>query len=133
MASPRVPGVRVFPGVGAGEELAACAETGVMNTRGPEPLGRGVRGSSPGVISRHGQPAPCTWRNLQSGREPHGCHVAQVHLQQRHRRRLGREIAELPHGGHALRDSKNPDGPKLIFTPGKWRTFTERIKLTEPK
>jgi hypothetical protein len=43
------------------------------------------------------------------------------------------EIADMPHGGHALRDSKNPDGPKLIFTPGEWRTFTEKIKLSEPK
>ena len=43
------------------------------------------------------------------------------------------EIAETPRGGHALRDSKNPDGPKLIFAPGEWRTFTERIKLSEPK
>ena len=27
------------------------------------------------------------------------------------------EIAGMPGGRHALRDSKNPDGPKLIFTP----------------
>ena len=39
----------------------------------------------------------------------------------------------MPRGGHALRDSKNPDGPKLIFTPGEWRTFTEKIKHSEPK
>ncbi len=38
----------------------------------------------------------------------------------------------MPGGGHALRDSKNPDGPKLIFTPDEWRAFTERVKLSEP-
>jgi Domain of unknown function (DUF5753)/Domain of unknown function (DUF397) len=59
-------------------------------------------------------------------------HLAQVHLQQRQRRRL-RKIADMPHGGHALRDSKNPDGPNLIFTLGEWRTFTEKIKHSEPK
>ena len=39
----------------------------------------------------------------------------------------------MPGGRRALRDSKNPDGPKLIFTPGEWRTFTENIKHSEPK
>jgi len=42
------------------------------------------------------------------------------------------EIADRPRGAHALRDSKNPDGPNLIFTPHQWRTFTEKIKLSEP-
>ena len=42
------------------------------------------------------------------------------------------EIAGMPGGGHALRDSKNPDGPKLTFTSDQWRTFTEGVKLTEP-
>lgn len=43
------------------------------------------------------------------------------------------EIAELAGGGRVLRDSKNPDGPKLIFTPGQWRAFTERIRLSKPR
>jgi hypothetical protein len=43
------------------------------------------------------------------------------------------EIAGMPRGSHAVRDSKNPDGPNLIFTPGEWRTFTEKIKHSEPK
>ena len=43
------------------------------------------------------------------------------------------EIAGMSRGSHAVRDSKNPDGPKLIFTPGEWRTFTENIKHSEPK
>jgi hypothetical protein len=28
----------------------------------------------------------------------------------------------------AVRDSKNPDGPKLIFTSREWRTFTATVK-----
>lgn len=35
--------------------------------------------------------------------------------------------ANLP-GVVAVRDSKNPDGPKLIFTPGEWRAFIGGIK-----
>jgi hypothetical protein len=28
----------------------------------------------------------------------------------------------------AVRDSKNPDGPALVFTEGGWRAFLEHIK-----
>lgn len=28
----------------------------------------------------------------------------------------------------AVRDSKNPDGPNLFFTPTEWRDFTTRIR-----
>jgi hypothetical protein len=28
----------------------------------------------------------------------------------------------------AVRDSKNPDGPKLHFTPGEWQAFTGSVK-----
>jgi hypothetical protein len=28
----------------------------------------------------------------------------------------------------AVRDSKNPDGPKLTFAAADWRAFTSRIK-----
>jgi hypothetical protein len=42
------------------------------------------------------------------------------------------EIAAMPGGGHALRDSKNPDGPRLIVTPDQWRAFTTGLKLSEP-
>ncbi|MBA9004307.1 hypothetical protein HNR21_003189 [Actinomadura cellulosilytica] len=28
----------------------------------------------------------------------------------------------------AVRDSKDPNGPHLTFTPEDWRTLTERIK-----
>lgn len=37
------------------------------------------------------------------------------------------ELAALP-GGTAVRDSKNPTGPVLEFTPGEWRRFTGRVK-----
>jgi hypothetical protein len=29
----------------------------------------------------------------------------------------------------ALRDSKNPDGPALVFTPDEWRAFISGIRL----
>jgi len=33
------------------------------------------------------------------------------------------EVATLPDGTRAIRDSKNPDGPVLLFTPGEWNAF----------
>lgn len=37
------------------------------------------------------------------------------------------EAASL-RGTVAVRDSKNPDGPKLAFTPQTWRAFTSSVK-----
>jgi hypothetical protein len=37
------------------------------------------------------------------------------------------EVANLP-GEVAVRDSKDPDGPKLTFAPEMWRTFTSDVK-----
>ncbi|GLW05214.1 hypothetical protein Misp01_03440 [Microtetraspora sp. NBRC 13810] len=31
----------------------------------------------------------------------------------------------------AVRDSKDPDGPKLLFTPTEWRTFIRAVKTGE--
>jgi hypothetical protein len=31
----------------------------------------------------------------------------------------------------SIRDSKNPDGPKLTLTPAAWQTLTHRIKNGE--
>jgi hypothetical protein len=31
-------------------------------------------------------------------------------------------------GAVALRDSKNPSGPALLFTPGEWREFTRAVR-----
>jgi len=41
------------------------------------------------------------------------------------------EVAtDLP-GAVAVRDSKNPHGPNLLFTPGEWRAFVGGIKSGE--
>lgn len=37
------------------------------------------------------------------------------------------EVANLP-GVVAVRDSKDPGGPKLLFTPTQWNAFTKSIK-----
>ncbi len=39
------------------------------------------------------------------------------------------EVADLS-DRVAVRDSKDPDGPKLIFTRDQWRAFLEGIKST---
>ena len=36
--------------------------------------------------------------------------------------------ARLPSGGMAVKDSKNPDGPALLFPANKWQTFANEIK-----
>ncbi|MEU7744564.1 DUF397 domain-containing protein [Nonomuraea sp. NPDC049158] len=33
------------------------------------------------------------------------------------------EVATLSNGGRAVRDSKNPGGPILTFTPDEWDAF----------
>jgi hypothetical protein len=33
------------------------------------------------------------------------------------------EVASLPHGEIGVRDSKDPEGPVLRFTPGEWHAF----------
>ncbi|MFE2179608.1 DUF397 domain-containing protein [Streptomyces sp. NPDC059455] len=33
------------------------------------------------------------------------------------------ELAALPDGGVAVRDSKNPSSPHLCFTSGEWKAF----------
>ena len=38
------------------------------------------------------------------------------------------EVARLPANALAVRDSKDPDGPVLTFTPAEWRTFTSAVK-----
>ena len=38
------------------------------------------------------------------------------------------EVAALPDGGQAVRDSKEPDGPVLTFTPGEWNAFIKGAK-----
>ncbi|MEW9548011.1 DUF397 domain-containing protein [Nonomuraea sp. NPDC050783] len=40
------------------------------------------------------------------------------------------EVAELP-DVIAVRDSKDPDGPKLLFTPSEWDAFLKGVKGAE--
>jgi hypothetical protein len=37
------------------------------------------------------------------------------------------EVASAPRAV-AVRDSKDPEGPKLAFAPGRWQQFTRRVK-----
>jgi Domain of unknown function (DUF397) len=38
------------------------------------------------------------------------------------------EVADLPGGGVAVRDSKDPEGPKLVFTLAEWHAFICGVK-----
>ncbi|WP_055482708.1 DUF397 domain-containing protein [Sphaerimonospora mesophila] len=38
------------------------------------------------------------------------------------------EVAENLPGVVAVRDSKDPDGPALVFTPEEWRAFISGVK-----
>jgi hypothetical protein len=41
------------------------------------------------------------------------------------------EIAELGDGFKAMRDSSDPEGPALVFTPGEWDAFVLGVKAGE--
>ena len=38
------------------------------------------------------------------------------------------EVANLPNGGRAVRDSKDPSGPVLTFTRREWEAFVGGAK-----
>lgn len=38
------------------------------------------------------------------------------------------EVASLAGGSRAVRDSKNPTGPALLFTSAEWEAFTGGVK-----
>lgn len=38
------------------------------------------------------------------------------------------EVARNMPGIVAVRDSKDPDGPRLVFTAVGWQAFTDRVK-----
>ncbi|SFL06675.1 protein of unknown function [Streptosporangium canum] len=38
------------------------------------------------------------------------------------------EVAALPGGGRAVRDSKDVGGPVLTFAPDEWRAFIRGVK-----
>lgn len=41
------------------------------------------------------------------------------------------EVAHLENGHVGVRDSKNPTGPALVFTPGEWDAFLAGAKSGE--
>lgn len=41
------------------------------------------------------------------------------------------EVAELSRGHHAVRDSKDPAGPALVFTAAEWAAFTAGVRAGE--
>ncbi|MCP2295816.1 protein of unknown function (DUF397) [Nocardia amikacinitolerans] len=41
------------------------------------------------------------------------------------------EVAWLAGGGVGVRDSKNPTGPVLVFTPGEWDAFAAGVREGE--
>jgi hypothetical protein len=41
------------------------------------------------------------------------------------------EIADLPNGAQAVRDSKNRTGPALTFTAAEWSAFTAGVRSGE--
>jgi hypothetical protein len=41
------------------------------------------------------------------------------------------EVVELPDGGRAVRDSKNPTGPALMVTAAEWSAFTTGVRAGE--
>ncbi len=41
------------------------------------------------------------------------------------------EVASLDHDGRAVRDSKNPTGPALMFTAAEWVAFTAGVRAGE--
>lgn len=41
------------------------------------------------------------------------------------------EVAELPEGGFAVRDGKNPDRPHLAFSAAEWTEFLAGVRAGE--
>jgi hypothetical protein len=38
------------------------------------------------------------------------------------------EVAALPDNSLAVRDSKDPDGPRLVFNSAVWRVFAAQVR-----
>lgn len=41
------------------------------------------------------------------------------------------EVADLPDGGVGVRNSRDPEGPMLSFTPDEWRAFLGGVAAGE--
>ena len=37
------------------------------------------------------------------------------------------ELAKLPDGQVAIRNSRHPSGPALVFTPGEWEAYSKAV------
>lgn len=59
--------------------------------------------------------APAVWRKSTRSNEQGACV----------------EVADLPNGGRAVRDSKDPDGGHLMFTGSEWVAFTAGVRAGE--
>ncbi|MFI7670499.1 DUF397 domain-containing protein [Nocardia sp. NPDC049526] len=56
--------------------------------------------------------------------------LAGAHWFKSRRSEAGKDCVEVAFldGGHVgMRDSKNPTGPALVFTPGEWDAFTAGV------
>jgi hypothetical protein len=42
------------------------------------------------------------------------------------------EVAALPNGDQAVRDSKDPSGPAIRFAADEWRAFVRSVKVVVP-
>lgn len=42
------------------------------------------------------------------------------------------EVGSTSAASVAVRDSKDPDGPRLAFTPAGWQAFTRQVKRGTP-
>jgi len=40
-------------------------------------------------------------------------------------------VAQIPASAVAVRDSKDPDGPRLLVAPDEWRAFVAGVKAGE--
>ena len=73
-----------------------------------------------------------TWRKSSySGANGGGCVEVGVWRKASHSGANGGDCVEVtatPAAMVAVRDSKDPDGPRLAFAPGDWQAFTTQIK-----
>ncbi|HEY2766424.1 MAG TPA: DUF397 domain-containing protein [Pseudonocardiaceae bacterium] len=67
-------------------------------------------------MNNHGVEGPPVWRKASYSNGNGGCCV---------------EVADLHGGYRAVRDSKDPAGPMLIFTAGEWTAFTAGVRDDE--
>jgi len=75
-----------------------------------------------------------TWRkSSHSGNSGGGCVEVRVWHKSSHSGNNGGgcvEVGQLP-AVVAVRDSKDPDGPRLVFSPEEWRAFVVGMKAGE--